>query len=168
MAETQIWSEESFAGGAVDFCLGLLTRFSRSVPVLDGSLDTLPEAGVDGARVRPSLAAAAGPLSERVEGVRAIAVVGPDGRIGERVVLDPEVRPELLAEFATLVRIADRSSADAGLSDLAETTWSSRLGTVLSRRVEGGRFLLLVGGPTLRTSLARYALRLAARRMAQP
>jgi len=170
LAETQTWSERSVGGGPLEFCLGLLSRFSRTgpePPASRGALSRSEPATIS----RPPLASledASEMLGERVEGVRALAIVDVDGRIDDQVVLDPTVGCDALAEFATLVRIADRISQDAGSQGLSETTWAAASGTVLSRRVDHGRFLLLVGGPALRTSLARYVLRQAARRMKDP
>jgi predicted regulator of Ras-like GTPase activity (Roadblock/LC7/MglB family) len=104
-------------------------------------------------------------IRERVRGVRALALVGLDGQVDDQYLLDPSVLAEHVSEFSTLVRIAERTSQDAGAMDLSETTWASAGGTVLSCRVDAGRFLLLVGGPGLQTALARYVLRQTARRM---
>jgi predicted regulator of Ras-like GTPase activity (Roadblock/LC7/MglB family) len=159
------WSSEAYGsesyptGGALDFCLGLLTRLSRRDDARAGLVRGSPE------DAEPVLERASEGIAKRVGGLRALALVGLDGQVDEQFLPDPTVRPEHVSEFATLVRIAERTSHDANSLDLFETTWSSRGGTVLSCRVDAGRFLLLFGAPGLRTSLARYVLRQTARRM---
>ena len=165
MAETQTWSGEAFGDGALSFCLGLLARFSHgaSVESAPDSASDLSSVAVDEAvQLEDASRAFDG---ESVEGVRALVIVGLDGQIEDKLILDQSVSGEVLSEYATLVRIAYHTSQDAGAGGLSETTWSSEEGTILSRHVDGERFLVLLGGPTLRTSLARYVLRQAAKRM---
>lgn len=159
------WSSETYgsesypAGGALDFCLGLLARLSRRD---DGGAGLAVAEDIGEVAV---LERASETIGKRVVGLRAVALIGLDGQVDEQFLLDPAVRSEHVSEFATLVRIAERTSHDAGALRLFETTWSSEGGTVLSCRVDAGRFLLLLGGPGLRASLARYVLRQTARRM---
>ena len=168
MAESQTWAEGPFGTGPLEFCLGLLSSFNAAG--WDRSGPAAPSrpavAAGSGAATVSSLENASEVVRGRIEGVRALAIVRLNGRIDGSVVLDHSLDPGLLAEFATLLRIAYRASQDAGSGNLIETTWSSEGGTVLTRRVDGHRFLMLMGGATLRTSLARYVLRQAARRMA--
>ena len=111
------------------------------------------------------------PSTGRVQkGANSFGLISPTlerglGQIEDKLILDQSVSGEVLSEYATLVRIAYHTSRDAGSGGLSETTWSSEEGTILSRHVDGERFLVLLGGPTLRTSLARYVLRQAAKRM---
>lgn len=172
MAETETWAEESFGSGALAFCLQLLSRFSPagsrvSSPAVRPDSDGARAAGSHQPQLRP-LEDASEILGERVQDVRALALIGLDGGIKDRIVLDQAISPEILSEFGTLVRIADRTSRDSVRGGLSESTWSTEGGTVLSRRVDEERFLLLVGGPALQASLGRYVLRQAARRILGP
>lgn len=165
MGETQIWSEQpSLAGGAVEYCLEVLGRLRGVVPASSRSSSrvqmTVSEAGFALAHVREE-------LFDRTETVRALALIGLDGNVADQLVRDPTLRGETLMEFATLLRIADRASRDAGSPGLSETTWTSGDGTVLSCRVDSDRFLLLFGGPGLPASRVRYLLRQSARRIAE-
>jgi predicted regulator of Ras-like GTPase activity (Roadblock/LC7/MglB family) len=166
VAETETWSGQPFGDSTLGFCLGLLARFSAAAPVRSSSPASSGEVeesvGDDVVRLEDASQAFEG---QRVEGVRALVIVSLDGQIEDQLIVDQGVDAELLAEYATLVRIAYHTSEDAGSGALLETTWSSEAGTVLSRHVDGERFLVLIGGPSLRTSLARYVLRQAAKRM---
>jgi predicted regulator of Ras-like GTPase activity (Roadblock/LC7/MglB family) len=101
-------------------------------------------------------------FQSKIPGFRAIAMVNLDGSITDHVSVDPGVDNEMLAEFATLVRIADRTSEDAASGELFETSWISDQSTILTRRISEQSFLIFVGEPLLLTGLARYLLRQAA------
>lgn len=165
MAETQIWSEQpSLAGGAVDYCLEVLGRLRGNRPA---SSTVSPDAVASVSEATPALARVREELFDSIETVRALALIGLDGGVGDQLVRDRTLRGETLMEFATLLRIADRATRDAGSPGLSETTWTSADGTVLSCRVDPDRFLLLFGGPGLPASRVRYLLRQSARRIAE-
>jgi predicted regulator of Ras-like GTPase activity (Roadblock/LC7/MglB family) len=164
VAETQIWSEQpSLTGGAVEYCLEVLGRLrgSRSLSSTES-----PDMAASPPKVLPALTHVRDELFEGIGAVRALALVGLDGRVADQLVRDRMLRGETLTEFATLLRIADRASRDAGSPGLSETTWTSGDGTVLSCRVDPDRFLLLFGGPGLPVSRVRYLLRQSARHIA--
>ena len=104
-------------------------------------------------------------VRQKLGGFRALALVSLDGRIVAEVVEDRTLDPETLLEYATLLRIAHRTSEDTRAGELSEICWTSEQGVVLMRRVSHDSFLTLVGGPGLRTGLGRYLLRRAAWRL---
>lgn len=173
MAETQIWSQQpSLAGGAVEYCLEVLGRLRGLPRSASSSRSSDAAMSSDAApplsEVAPPLAHVREELFNPIEKVRALVLIGLDGGVVDQLVRDPTLRSETLMEFATLLRIADRASRDAGSPGLSETTWTSGDGTVLSCRVDGDRFLLLFGEPGLPASRVRYLLRQASRRIAEP
>lgn len=145
---------------ALGVCLVLLSRFARTENRRGGVSRLLDSAD------QPSESPQE--LAERVEGLRALVIIGLDGEIHDRLVLDDGIDSNVLAELATLLRIACRTTEDTGAGRLLESTWSSSAGTVLARHIGGEQFVLLVGGDALRISLARYLLRKAARQLAMP
>jgi predicted regulator of Ras-like GTPase activity (Roadblock/LC7/MglB family) len=160
-AETQTWSGGTPWDGALGFCLALLARFGQR-----GAASEVHEFAADPpVDIGFGLEDASEVLRKDIDGVRALMIVSLAGHIESQVVLDASIDSEVLSEFATLIRIACRTSVDSGMGDLLETTWTCKGGTVLSRHVDAERFMVLVGGPTLRTSLARYVLRQTARRV---
>lgn len=104
----------------------------------------------------------AGRVREAVGAFRALALVSLDGSIEESIVDDRGLDPECLTEFATLLRIAERTSEDAGTGGLEELTWVADRSVVLSRRVSTQHYLILVLEPDVRSAQARYVLRRAA------
>jgi len=166
VAETQTWSDGAIGGGALGAFLEMLVRFGQraypteSVLVPNGALDSAEASGPGGFSDAEEV------LGEPIIGVRALALLGLSGHVDEHLILDDALSTDVLAEFATLLRIACHMSEEANAGRLEETTWTFQEGTVLTRRVSGERFLILVGGPLLRTSLARYVMRQAAGRLA--
>ena len=104
-------------------------------------------------------------VRDKVRGFRALAVVSLDGIILDQVVVHPVVDAEALSEYATLLRIADRTSQDTRMGELMETVWIADRSVALTRRVSSDSFLILVADPDVPTGQARYALKQAARRL---
>ncbi len=108
-------------------------------------------------------------ISERVRnkisGFQALALVSVDGNIVDQVAVDPVVDAEALAEYATLLRIADHTAEDTGTGELSETAWVADRSLVLTRRISPDNFLILVADPDTQTGQARYVLRQAAWRL---
>lgn len=104
-------------------------------------------------------------VREKVRGVRALAVVSLDGIILDQVIGNPVVDAEALLEYATLLRIADRTSEDTRMGELTETLWIADRSLALTRRVSSDSFLVLIADPDVPTGQARYALKQAARRL---
>lgn len=98
-------------------------------------------------------------------GFRALALVRLDGRIEAVEVSDPEFDSEVLAEFATLLRIAYSTSEDTPEGGLSEMSWKSNRSTVLMSRVTADRFLVFFGTGATETGRVRYRLRREARRL---
>jgi predicted regulator of Ras-like GTPase activity (Roadblock/LC7/MglB family) len=105
-------------------------------------------------------------IRARVDGVSAVALLGPGSGVEALVRSDPGFDEETLAEFATLLRIAERVSADTASGPLGAMSWKTEHAVVLMHRVSSERSVLLVGSPGLPASLARYQLSRAARRLA--
>lgn len=105
-------------------------------------------------------------IQSRVQGVSAVAILGPGGGVEAVFQADPGFDPEKLAEFATLLRIAERVSADTASGRLGSMSWKTENAVVLIDRVSPERSILLVGSPELHVGLARYHLSRAARRLA--
>jgi predicted regulator of Ras-like GTPase activity (Roadblock/LC7/MglB family) len=104
-------------------------------------------------------------VRDKVRGFRALAVVSLDGIILDQVVIHPVVDDEALSEYATLLRISDRTSQDTRMGELMETVWIADRSVALTRRVSSDSFPVLVSDPDVSTGLARYALKQVARRL---
>ena len=104
-------------------------------------------------------------LRQKVAGFRALAFVGLDGNIEDISIADEDFSTEALPEFATLFRIAQRTSEDTATGELSEMSWKSDRTIVLMSRVSDDSFLILFGTDEVRIGLARYVLRHACRRL---
>ena len=104
-------------------------------------------------------------VRDKISGFQALAIVSIDGSIVDQVALDPSVDSEALAEYATLLRIANHTAEDTGTGELSETAWVADRTLVLTRRLSPYNFLILVADPDTQTGQARYALRQAAWRL---
>lgn len=104
-------------------------------------------------------------IEARIHGVRALALVNLDGSITEQVTTAPDVDPEILSEYVTLLRIAHRTSEDLRTGELLESSWASDRSIILTRRVSSEVFLILIGEPDISAGLARYVLRQTAARL---
>jgi predicted regulator of Ras-like GTPase activity (Roadblock/LC7/MglB family) len=107
-------------------------------------------------------------IRSRVDGVLAVATLAADGSVDSLVRVDPEFDQATVAEFATLVRIAERISIDASTGLLDAMTWKTEKAVVLMNRIPPDRSLMLFGSRRLQASLARYLLARAAPRLATP
>jgi predicted regulator of Ras-like GTPase activity (Roadblock/LC7/MglB family) len=105
-------------------------------------------------------------IRDKVEGLRAVAIVRLDGDVEALETVDPDFDRGVLVEFAMLVRIALRTCEDAEGGGLSEMSWKLDRSIVLMSRVSSERFLILFGAGSVATGLARYTLRRAARRLA--
>ena len=88
-------------------------------------------------------------VREGIPGFRALALVSLDGGLTEHNIADPSLTPDILSEFATLIRIAHHTSEDTRSGELLETSWTADRSVVLARRVTADSFLILVGEPEL-------------------
>ena len=104
-------------------------------------------------------------VRDKISGFRALALVSIDGGIVDQFAVDPSVDAEALAEYATLLRIADHTAEDTGTGELSETAWVADRTLVLTRRISPDNFLILVADPDTQTGQARYALRQAVWRL---
>jgi predicted regulator of Ras-like GTPase activity (Roadblock/LC7/MglB family) len=102
-------------------------------------------------------------LQHTIAGTKAIVIVGANGVIVEQVTADPTVDMEMfVAEFATLLRIARRTSEDTGVGDLSEHILISDKAVTIARHISADRFLILVSQIQDQLGRARYEIKQAA------
>ena len=107
-------------------------------------------------RFRPALER----LQQKIAGTKAIVVVGSDGVVVEQLAVDSAADTEMLAaEFATLLRIARRTSEDTGAGGLIEHILVSDKAITLARHVSADHFLILICEVRDQIGRARYELK---------
>src|SRR3954470_315659 len=85
-----------------------------------------------------------GQLRSSVAGTRAIVLIGPDGVILEHLTVDPAFDMETFtSEYATLLRIAHRTSEDTGAGSLMEHIAVSDRTVTISRCFASDFYLIL-------------------------
>lgn len=96
---------------------------------------------------------------ERVSGARVAALIGMDGMIVSRAGDADAVPLDLfVATYADLVRRADRSATECGLSSTQEMIVGTEAGTMVLRVVTGEYGVLAVLAPGGSLGRARYEL----------
>ncbi len=101
-------------------------------------------------------------LQNKVAGVRAAIVLGPEGVL-DHIESDPEIHIENIAiEYGTLLRIAGRASEDTGAGHLIEHVLVAENYIVIARTISPGHFLILLSGSQDQLGRARYELKQAA------
>jgi predicted regulator of Ras-like GTPase activity (Roadblock/LC7/MglB family) len=101
-------------------------------------------------------------ISERVEGVRALALVDHDGISVESVSSDPDLDLELLAaELVTQARAMNDHNRELQIGEVQQFSITTERAILLMSAVEGGYFLLLVLEPGGNYGRARFELRRA-------
>ena len=103
-------------------------------------------------------------LRTDVTGAMAIILVGPGGVI-EHVSANQFDVDSFATEYATLLRIARRTSDDAGTGDLVEHVMVSEKAVILARSILSDYFLIVVARDRDQLGKARYALKRAARNL---
>jgi predicted regulator of Ras-like GTPase activity (Roadblock/LC7/MglB family) len=102
-------------------------------------------------------------LRQRLEGSRAVVIVGKDGVL-DHVIADQGADVDTLAgEYGTLVQIATRTSRDAGAGNLVEHIVVSDNYTVVARNISPDHFLIVFFQKPDQIGRARYELKTAAR-----
>ena len=98
-------------------------------------------------------------LRQTVSDVEAVIIIGPDGVV-DYVLTDPSLKIETIAnEYAMLLRIAARTSEDAGAGDLVEQIVVSDKSIMIARRVSPEYFLILLSRAQDQIGRARFELR---------
>jgi len=101
-------------------------------------------------------------LRKKVSEVQAIVIVGPDGVV-DHVLSDSSLKIETIAnEYAMLLRIAARTSEDAGAGNLVEQVVVSDKSIMIARRVSSQHFLILLARALDQIGRARFELKKAA------
>jgi predicted regulator of Ras-like GTPase activity (Roadblock/LC7/MglB family) len=101
-------------------------------------------------------------LRNKVPGTQAVILAGPDAILDfilENAALDIEA---VASEYATLLRIADRTSEDTGGGNLVEHIVVSEKSIVIARSVSRHHFLVLLLAAQDQIGRARYELKQAA------
>src|SRR5262245_29618128 len=105
-------------------------------------------------------------LRSNVPGTQAIIFIGLDGVMLEHLALDRQFDVETFAsEYATLLRIALRSSEDIGAGALIEHIVVSEKSFTVARWVGSEFCIILVSDAVDQLGRARYELKRAAQRL---
>ena len=101
-------------------------------------------------------------LRRKVPGIQAAILAGPD-EVLDCLLVDPSLDLDTIAgEYATLLRIAGRTSEDAGAGNLVEQIVVSEKSIMIARSVSSEEFLILLCRSQDQIGRARYELRHAA------
>lgn len=101
-------------------------------------------------------------ISERVDGVRAMALVDRDGISVESVSSDPELDLELLAaELVTQARTLSDHHRELEVGEVQQFSIATDRAVLMMSAVSGGYYLLLVLEPDGNYGRARFELRRA-------
>lgn len=101
-------------------------------------------------------------LRERVSNIQAVILAGPD-EVVDCLLVDPSLDLDTIAaEYATLFRIATRTSQDTGAGNLLEQIVVSDKSIMIARSVSPHEFLILLCRTQDQIGRARYELRHAA------
>ena len=101
-------------------------------------------------------------LPRRIPGIQAVIVAGAHEVI-DSVCVDTSLDLDTIAaEYATLLRIAGRTSEDTGAGNLVEQIVVSDKSIMIARHVSAEEFLILVCRSQDQIGRARYELRQAA------
>jgi predicted regulator of Ras-like GTPase activity (Roadblock/LC7/MglB family) len=96
-----------------------------------------------------------------------MVLVGPEGVV-DHVLDDPALNLETIAgEYATLLRIARRSSLDSGAGNLVENILISENSVMIARRIADDHYLIVLSRSRDQIGRARYELKQAAWEIAQ-
>jgi predicted regulator of Ras-like GTPase activity (Roadblock/LC7/MglB family) len=101
-------------------------------------------------------------LRTKVGDVQAVIIAGPDAVI-DCLLADPALDLDTIAtEYATLLRIAGRTSEDTGAGTLVEQIVVSDKSIMIARSISAEEFLILLCRTQDQIGRARYELRHAA------
>jgi predicted regulator of Ras-like GTPase activity (Roadblock/LC7/MglB family) len=106
-------------------------------------------------------------LRKNVKGTRAVVLIGTDGIVADHLRVAQSFDVEAFAsEYATLLRIARRTSEDTGSGDLTEHIIVSARSITVARAFGPESYLVLVSDIQDQIGRARYELKRAARYIA--
>ena len=98
-------------------------------------------------------------LLRKIPGIRAVVAIGLDGSVLDQVLVGNSIDSHVLAsEYATLFRIATRTSDDAGTGEAVEHIVGSDRFTIIARRVAPDLILMVVTESD-QVGRARYELK---------
>jgi predicted regulator of Ras-like GTPase activity (Roadblock/LC7/MglB family) len=100
-------------------------------------------------------------LRNKVAGAMAIVIVGPNGVIDYSAAAPSLDMDRFAGEYATLLRIARRTSDDAGTGALLEHIVVSEKSVFIARNILPDYFLILVASDREHLGRARYELKKA-------
>jgi predicted regulator of Ras-like GTPase activity (Roadblock/LC7/MglB family) len=99
-------------------------------------------------------------LREILPGVRAFAVLGPDGKLLDSASVDRQLDLSLLAsELTTLLRIVQHTSKGTGLGELREQIVIASTSMTLIQHLPKDRFSVFVCAPDEHLGRLRYELK---------
>ena len=99
-------------------------------------------------------------LREILPGIKAILVFGPDARLLDSATTDPGLDTAFLAsEYATLLRIVERTSIDTGMGDVRQQILISTSSMVLVQHLPRNRVAVFVCSPDEHLGRLRYELK---------
>lgn len=99
-------------------------------------------------------------IRSNTPGMRAVAVVGLDGAVVGQLVSDPTLNLESLsAEYATLFRIAWRTSEDTGAGEVFEFVLVADKSTIIAQKISSESYLILIIDAAAQLGRARYELK---------
>lgn len=102
-------------------------------------------------------------LRGNVQSAKAVVLIGPDGIMLDHTSFDPSFDAEAFsAEYAMLLRIAERTSDDTGSGSISEHIMTSERAIMISRRFASNHYLVLLADANDQIGRARYELRRAA------
>jgi predicted regulator of Ras-like GTPase activity (Roadblock/LC7/MglB family) len=104
-------------------------------------------------------------LRHKVPTARAVILVGSGGVIDHLTTGQAFDVDAFAAEYATLLRIARRTSHDAGTGDLIEHVVVSEKSVIVARNVLSEYFLLVVASDRAQLGRARHELKRVAREL---
>ena len=98
-------------------------------------------------------------LREALPGIKAVIILGPDGDLRDYAATDPALDASVLAsEYATLLRIGERTSRDTGMGEVREHILISASSMILVHHLSNGRFAIFVCAPDEHLGRLRYEL----------
>lgn len=101
-------------------------------------------------------------LRKKIPAIQAVILAGPTGPI-ESILEDPALNLEtVVGEYATLLRIADRTSEDTGAGHLIENIAVSENSIMIARSLSSNHFLIVLFRSREQIGRVRYELKQAA------
>lgn len=110
--------------------------------------------------VQPALENMFAELRQKVPEVRAIFLLTTAGKLTARAAADPHSKTDaLIAEYATFLRIAQRTFEDMGMGDVNEHLHVSGSGVIVVRRINTDHFAVVFCSAVEQLGRLRYELR---------